>query len=97
MIRARLSFTLVLSLLCAQLFLSWHAPSHIDPASSPHELALQAADCDLCGHGGFVALPSNGVPAMPASAPVIGQAHAQPFLPPCFALSAQALAPPHYA
>lgn len=97
MIRARLSFTLILSLLCAQLFLSWHAPSHIDPASSPHELALQAADCDLCGHGGFVALPSNGVPAMPASAPVIGQAHAQPFLPPFFALSAQARAPPHYA
>lgn len=97
MIPARLSFTLVLSLLCAQLFLAWHSPSHIEPASSPHAQVLQVADCDLCGHGGFVALPSNGVPAMPASVPVIGQAHAQPFLPPCFSLPAQARAPPHYA
>ncbi len=97
MIRVRLASILALSLLCAQLFLAWHGPSHIEPASSPHAQVLQVADCDLCGHGGFVALPSNGVPAMPASAPVIGQAHAQPFLPPCFALPAQARAPPHYA
>ena len=97
MSRSRLSLTLVLSLLCAQLFLAWHAPSHIDPASSPHEQALLVADCDLCGHGGFVALPSNGVPALPASAPVLGHVQPQPFLPPFFALPAQARAPPFHA
>lgn len=98
MSRARLSFTLVLSLLCAQLLFAWHSPSHIDPTGSPHEQALLVADCDLCAHGhSFVALPTTGLPALPASTPVLGQAQPQPFLPPFFALPAQARAPPHFA
>lgn len=98
MSRSRLSLTLVLSLLCAQLLFAWHAPSHIDPHDNPHEQALLVADCDLCAHGhGFVALPADGIPQLPASTPVLGQAQPQPFLPPFFALPAQARAPPHYA
>ena len=97
MSRSRLSFTLVLSLLCAQLFLAWHGPSHIDPDSAPHEQALQVADCDLCGHSGAVALPSSGVPFLPASAPVLGQTQPQPFLAPRSARRSQARAPPYYA
>ena len=98
MSRSRLSLSLVLSLFCAQLLFAWHSPSHIDPTTSPHEQALLVADCDLCAHGhGFVALPAAGMPELPASSAVLGQAKPQPFHPPFFALPQQARAPPHYA
>lgn len=95
MMRSRLSFTLVLSLLCAQLFLAWHAPSHIDPHSDPHQQALVVADCDLCAHGhGFVALPVASLPIAPPVAPVLGEDQPQASVVPTSALPAQARAPP---
>lgn len=97
MSRSRLSFMLVLSLLCAQLFLAWHGPSHIESDSAPHEQALLAADCDLCGHSGVDALPSGAAPFLPTSAPVLGQTQPQPFLAPWPTRLSQARAPPYYA
>lgn len=56
----RLAIWLALAVLCAQLLLAWHSPSHIlaDEHGSKTEL-LASADCQVCTHGhGLLALPS---------------------------------------
>ena len=95
MIRARLSLILALSLLCAQLFLAWHGPSHIDPHSDPHQQALLVADCDACAHGnGLVALPVAGLVITSPDAPFRGDNQPQTRVIPTPSIAAQARAPP---